>query len=193
MNTLVSLGALASFGMSAAAVALPRLGWPTFFEEPVMLLAFVLLGRAVEERAKLRATSDMSALLNLLPATARLVSGGAGGGSDAGSADASSYFREVPTNALIADDLILVLPGDRIPVDGVVAKGTSQVDEAAINGEPIPRPRRRDVVSPARSTATAPSPCASSPAARRRRWRASCAWSRRRSRGRRPCSGWRTR
>ncbi len=141
MNTLVSLGALASFGMSAAAVALPKLGWPTFFEEPVMLLAFVLLGRAVEERAKLRATSDMSALLNLLPATARLVSGGggAGGGPDAGIADASSYFREVPTNALIADDLILVLPGDRIPVDGVVEKGAGQVDEAAINGEPIPR------------------------------------------------------
>ena len=130
MNTLVSLGALASFGMSAAAVALPKLGWPTFFEEPVMLLAFVLLGRAVEERAKLRATSDMSALLNLLPATARLVSGGggAGPGGGAGGDDASSYYREVPTNALIADDLILVLPGDRIPVDGVVAKGTSQVD-----------------------------------------------------------------
>jgi Cu2+-exporting ATPase len=85
MNTLVSLGALASFGMSAAAVALPKLGWPTFFEEPVMLLAFVLLGRAVEERAKLRATSDMSALLNLLPATARLVSGGAG--PDSGATD----------------------------------------------------------------------------------------------------------
>ena len=150
MNTLVSLGALASFGMSAAAVALPKLGWPTFFEEPVMLLAFVLLGRAVEERAKLRATSDMSALLNLLPATARLVSGGggAGPGGGAGGDDASSYYREVPTNALIADDLILVLPGDRIPVDGVVAKGTSQVDEAAINGEPIPRPKAAgDVVS----------------------------------------------
>ena len=183
MNTLVSLGALASFGMSAAAVALPKLGWPTFFEEPVMLLAFVLLGRAVEERAKLRATSDMSALLNLLPATARLVSGGggAGPGGGAGGDDASSYYREVPTNALIADDLILVLPGDRIPVDGVVAKGTSQVDEAAIKGEPIPRPKPPATSSPpARSTATAPSPCASSPAARRRR--ASCAWSRRRSR-----------
>ena len=142
MNTLVSLGALASFGMSAAAVALPKLGWPTFFEEPVMLLAFVLLGRAVEERAKLRATSDMSALLNLLPATARLVSGGAGPDSGALDVpDASSYYREVPTNALIADDLILVLPGDRIPVDGVVARGTSQVDEAAINGEPIPKPK----------------------------------------------------
>ena len=85
--------ALASFGMSAAAVALPKLGWPTFFEEPVMLLAFVLLGRAVEERAKLRATSDMSALLNLLPATARLVSGrgrGTGPGGGAGGDDASS-------------------------------------------------------------------------------------------------------
>ena len=143
MNSLVSLGALASFGMSAAAVALPKLGWPTFFEEPVMLLAFVLLGRAVEERAKLRATSDMSALLNLLPATARLVSGGAPR-PDSGALDvpdASSYYREVPTSALIADDLILVLPGDRIPVDGVVARGTSQVDEAAINGEPIPKPK----------------------------------------------------
>ena len=74
--------------MSAAAVALPKLGWPTFFEEPVMLLAFVLLGRAVEERAKLRATSDMSALLNLLPATARLVSGG--GGADPAAAPAAT-------------------------------------------------------------------------------------------------------
>ena len=54
MNTLVSLGALASFGMSTVAVLVPKLGWPTFFEEPVMLMAFVLLGRAVEERAKLK-------------------------------------------------------------------------------------------------------------------------------------------
>ena len=144
MNTLVSLGALASFGMSAAAVALPKLGWPTFFEEPVMLLAFVLLGRAVEERAKLRATSDMIALLNLLPATARLVgSGGVAGddGNDHGDPSKNAYFREVPTSVLVPDDLILVLPGDRIPVDGVVWKGASQVDEAAINGEPIPNPK----------------------------------------------------
>ena len=155
MNALVSLGALASFGMSSAAVAMPRLGWPTFFEEPVMLLAFVLLGRAVEERAKLRATSDMSALLNLLPPTARLVAGarrdGASGpdGADAGGAAFDGdlegdvgAFREVPTSVIHPGDLVVVLPGDRVPVDGVVVRGRSSVDEAAINGEPIPRAKR---------------------------------------------------
>ena len=151
MNTLVSLGALASFGMSAAAVALPKLGWPTFFEEPVMLLAFVLLGRAVEERAKLQATSDMSALLNLLPATARLVPSGSlekNKDDDGDKKQDSSYFREVPTSILQPDDFILVLPGDRIPVDGIVHKGASQVDEAAINGEPIPVTKNKnDAVS----------------------------------------------
>ena len=62
MNSLVGLGACASFAMSAFAAARPSLGWPTFFEEPAMLLGCVLLGRALEERAKLMATSDLSAL-----------------------------------------------------------------------------------------------------------------------------------
>ena len=101
-----------------------------------MLLAFVLLGRAVEERAKLRATSDMSALLNLLPPTARLVPKGVD------DSNGGEYYRTVPTSVIQPEDTILVLPGDRIPVDGVVVKGVSQVDEAAINGEPIPRAKR---------------------------------------------------
>jgi P-type Cu+ transporter len=62
MNTLVSLGACASFGVSAVAAALPALRWRTYFEEPAMLLGFVLLGRALEERAKLQASADMVAL-----------------------------------------------------------------------------------------------------------------------------------
>ena len=62
MDSLVSLGACASFAVSAAAVAVPALQWPTFFEEPAMLLGCVLLGRALEERAKLAATSDLAAL-----------------------------------------------------------------------------------------------------------------------------------
>ena len=94
MNTLVSLGAMASFSMSTAAMMLPGLGWPTFFEEPVMLLAFVLLGRAVEERAKLQATSDMSALLNLLPVSSLLVS------SSSTSNGYEPYYRTVPTSVI---------------------------------------------------------------------------------------------
>ena len=139
MNTLVSLGALVvrheHRGGDAA-----KLGWPAFFEEPVMLLAFVLLGRAVEERAKLRATSDMSALLNLTPDRQAAAQGGGGGaGAGAGAGQTEDYYRTVPTSVIQPDDFILVLPGDRVPVDGVVVRGTSQVDEATINGEPIPR------------------------------------------------------
>lgn len=62
MSTLVGLGASASFGVSCIAAGLPALGWKTFFEEPAMLLGFVLVGRALEERAKVQASADMAAL-----------------------------------------------------------------------------------------------------------------------------------
>ena len=67
MSTLVGLGASASFGVSCIAAGLPALGWKTFFEEPAMLLGFVLVGRALEERAKLQASADMAALQVPLP------------------------------------------------------------------------------------------------------------------------------
>lgn len=54
MNSLVALGALSALGVSAVAAAVPSLGWRTFFEEPAMLLSVVLLGRTLEERAKLQ-------------------------------------------------------------------------------------------------------------------------------------------
>ena len=79
-------------------------GWPAFFEEPVMLLAFVLLGRAVEERAKLRASSDMTALLTLLPAHARLLL-----------PDQGTRTLTVPTHHLSPGDRVVVLPGVSLP------------------------------------------------------------------------------
>jgi len=130
MNTLVGLGAVSSFAVSTAAALLPKLGWQAFFEEPVMLLAFVLLGRAVEERAKLRASSDMTALLNFLPAKARLVMGQ--------DKDGHPTTVEVPCDSLSVGDSVVVLPGDRIPVDGVVKAGKSTVDESSLTGEPLP-------------------------------------------------------
>ncbi|CAM6089371.1 unnamed protein product [Calypogeia fissa] len=129
MNTLVGLGAVSSFAVSTAAAFLPKLGWQAFFEEPVMLLAFVLLGRAIEERAKLQASSDMTALLNFLPSTARLL---VNGGGD------SAPTIDIPCESLSVGDLVLVLPGDRIPVDGTVKGGRSTVDESSLTGEPLP-------------------------------------------------------
>ncbi|PIN00183.1 Cation transport ATPase [Handroanthus impetiginosus] len=130
MNTLVGLGALSSFAVSSLAAFLPKLGWKTFFEEPVMLIAFVLLGRNLEQRAKIRATSDMTGLLSILPSKARLLING--------SDEESSSTVEVPSNSLSVGDQIIVLPGDRIPADGVVRSGRSSVDESSFTGEPLP-------------------------------------------------------
>ncbi|KAE8716779.1 Copper-transporting ATPase PAA1 [Hibiscus syriacus] len=97
MNTLVGLGALSSFAVSSLAVLIPKLGWKAFFEEPVMLIAFVLLGRNLEQRAKIKATSDMTGLLSSLPSQARLMVDGS--------------VVEVPCNSLAVGDQIVVLPG----------------------------------------------------------------------------------
>ncbi|XP_022895540.1 copper-transporting ATPase PAA1, chloroplastic [Olea europaea var. sylvestris] len=130
MNTLVGLGALSSFAVSSLAAFIPKLGWKTFFEEPVMLIAFVLLGRNLEQRAKIKATSDMTGLLSMLPAKARLLANGGAGESDS--------TVEVPSSSLSVGDQIVVLPGDRIPADGIVRAGRSTVDESSFTGEPLP-------------------------------------------------------
>ncbi|XP_031129342.1 copper-transporting ATPase PAA1, chloroplastic [Ipomoea triloba] len=130
MNTLVGLGALSSFAVSSMAAFIPKLGWKAFFEEPVMLIAFVLLGRNLEQRAKIKATSDMTGLLNILPSKARLVVN-----SDMGE---QTSTVEVPCSNLSVGDQIIVLPGDRIPADGIVRAGRSTVDESSFTGEPLP-------------------------------------------------------
>ncbi|KAK4476895.1 hypothetical protein RD792_016059 [Penstemon davidsonii] len=130
MNTLVGLGALSSFAVSSLAAFMPKLGWKTFFEEPIMLIAFVLLGRNLEQRAKIKATSDMTGLLSILPSKARLLING--------DAEESSSTVEVPASSLSVGDQIIVLPGDRIPADGVVRAGRSSVDESSFTGEPLP-------------------------------------------------------
>lgn len=74
-------------------------GWKAFFEEPIMLIAFVLLGRNLEQRAKIKATSDMTGLLSILPSKARLL------------VDGEGSTVEVPCNSLSVGDQIVVLPG----------------------------------------------------------------------------------
>nr|XP_034903033.1 copper-transporting ATPase PAA1, chloroplastic-like [Populus alba] len=130
MNTLVGLGALSSFAVSSLAALIPKLGWKAFFEEPIMLIAFVLLGRNLDQRAKIKATSDMTGLLSVLPTKARLVVNG--DAKDLGS------IVEVPCSSLSVGDKIVVLPGDRVPADGTVTAGRSTIDESSFTGEPLP-------------------------------------------------------
>uniref|UniRef100_A0A1D1YAP0 Copper-transporting ATPase PAA1, chloroplastic n=2 Tax=Anthurium amnicola TaxID=1678845 RepID=A0A1D1YAP0_9ARAE len=95
-----------------------------------MLIAFVLLGRNLEQRAKLKATSDMTGLLNILPTKARLMIE-----SDI---EKLPSVVEVPCSSLSVGDRIVVLPGDRVPADGIVTAGRSTVDESSFTGEPLP-------------------------------------------------------
>jgi len=122
MNSLVGLGAVASFLISAASLTLPNLGWEApFFEEPVMLLAFILLGRSLEGRARARAASDLRALANLMPNEAHMV--------------LDDSVIDVGIQSVRKGDILRVLPGERVPVDGNVVSGRSGVDESMLTGE----------------------------------------------------------
>lgn len=140
MNSLVGFGAISAFIISAVSLAYPSLNWDaSFFDEPVMLLGFVLLGRSLEERARLQASSDMKDLLSLVSSQSRLVVP-----ADGGSISTNEVFPseaacfEVPTDDIRPGDFILILPGETIPVDGKVVAGVSVVDESMLTGEPLP-------------------------------------------------------
>jgi Cu2+-exporting ATPase len=129
MNTLVGLGAMSAYLASCVALWFPQLGWECFFDEPVMLLGFILFGRTLEQIARYRAVSSLSSLLSLKPTTARLV--------NHPEADGSSSV-EVPADRVRVGEYVRVLPGETIPVDGEVVWGKTAVDESMLTGESIP-------------------------------------------------------
>uniref|UniRef100_A0ACD5TVA0 Uncharacterized protein n=1 Tax=Avena sativa TaxID=4498 RepID=A0ACD5TVA0_AVESA len=140
MNSLVGFGSAAAFAISAVSLLNPELGWnSTFFDEPVMLLGFVLLGRSLEESARLKASSDMNELISLLSPQSRLI---VTSSSDDPSSDdilnSDAITVEVSVDDVRVGDSILVLPGETIPVDGNVIAGSSFVDESMLTGESLP-------------------------------------------------------
>ncbi|CAN1786616.1 Copper-transporting ATPase PAA2, chloroplastic, partial [Linum perenne] len=140
MNSLVGFGSIAAFLISAVSLLNPGLQWDaSFFDEPVMLLGFVLLGRSLEERARIRASSDMNELLSLVSTQSRLVVTSSDNNSSADTVLGSDAIcAEVPTDDVRVGDTILVLPGETIPVDGKVVAGRSVVDESMLTGESLP-------------------------------------------------------
>jgi Cu+-exporting ATPase len=133
MFTLIAIGVGAAFAFSAVAMLAPDLfppamrhagKVPLYFEAAAVVVVLVLLGQVLELRARSRTGSAIKALLNLAPPTARQV---APGGD-----------REVPLDRVKVGDWLRVVPGDKVPVDGVVVEGHSSVEESMITGEPIP-------------------------------------------------------
>ena len=137
MDVLVALGTSIAFLFSLWITFLPVItgdweshaalaindGMP-YFETCAMLITFVLFGKMLESRAKGATNQAIESLMNLTPPTARVVRGG--------------EEREVPLAQVVAGDTVLVRPGEKMPVDGVVVEGATEVDESMLTGETLP-------------------------------------------------------
>ena len=130
MNTLVAVGTLSAYFYSAAATLFPALFRragvkpSVFFDTSAIIIALILFGRLLEARAKGRTSEAIRRLAGLQPRTAHVIRGGT--------------ETEVPAAEVQVGDLVLVRPGERIPVDGIVAEGRSSIDESMITGESLP-------------------------------------------------------
>ena len=134
MDTLIALGSGAAVLYSAAVTIAPNffrsrgIAPDTYYEAAVLIVAFVLSGRALEARAKHQTTGALRALIGLQSPTARVSRAG--------------LESEVPVAEVHPGDLVVVRPGEKLPVDGIVADGRSFVDESMLTGEPAPVDKR---------------------------------------------------
>jgi Cu+-exporting ATPase len=127
MNTLVSLGTGVAFFYSAYATIRPAPGRQVYFDAVLLIIGFLLLGKALEGRAKRRALAALDALSRLKPATARRIRDG--------------VQTMVPLDEILVGESVLVLPGERFPVDATILEGRTTVDESMLTGESTPLDR----------------------------------------------------
>jgi Cu+-exporting ATPase len=130
MNTLISLGTSAAYFYSLAVTIWPgvfathQLGLEVYYDTSAMIITFILLGRWLEAKARGRASEAIGRLMALAPPTARIRRDGT--------------EQEIPLQQVREGDLIVVRPGEKIAVDGIVTEGTSTVDESMLTGESLP-------------------------------------------------------
>ncbi len=130
MDTLIGLGTsvayLFSFSLAAFELALKPYVDTTqdYYDVTIIVIGFITLGKFLEARAKLRTGGAIEALMGLQARTAIILEGG--------------KEREIPIEQVVAGNILVIRPGSRIPVDGVVKLGRSYVDESMVSGEPVP-------------------------------------------------------
>jgi Cu+-exporting ATPase len=128
MNSLVAIGTGAAWSYSVVATFAPGLLPPgtayVYYEAAAVIVTLILLGRYLEAKAKGRTSEAIKRLIGLTPKTARVLRDG--------------EAVEIPLAEVRAGDVVLVRPGEKVPVDGEVTEGSSFVDESMITGEPVP-------------------------------------------------------
>ncbi len=134
MNTLVAVGTGAAFAYSVLATAAPTVltsrgvAADVYYEAVLFIIALVLVGNTFESRAKRQTSAALRALAGLQPKTARVLRGG--------------QERDLPLDDVVVGDVVLVRPGERVPVDGEILDGASALDESMLTGESLPVAKR---------------------------------------------------
>ena len=130
MNTLVALGTGSAYLYSLSVTLLPNffvsqgLQADVYYEAAVVIITLILLGRLLENRAKGKTSAAIRQLMGLQAKTARVIR--------------QNREIDIPIRSVIVGDIVIVRPGEKIPVDGAIVEGTSTVDESMVTGEPIP-------------------------------------------------------
>jgi len=124
MDVLIALGSSSAYFYSIAVLLLPGTGTHVYFETSAVIITLIKLGKLLEVRAKGKTSSAIRKLMTLAPSIAHLeIDGGE---------------KDIPAEQVRKGDIVIVKPGERIPVDGVVISGFSSVDESIMTGESIP-------------------------------------------------------
>jgi Cu+-exporting ATPase len=124
MDVLVAMGSSAAYFYSLAVLLLPGVDGHVYFETSATIITLIKLGKVLEARAKGRTSEAIKKLMGLRPKTAQVVRNGS--------------EVEVPIEAVVLGDVVVVRPGERLPVDGVVIEGRSAIDESMLTGESLP-------------------------------------------------------
>jgi Cu+-exporting ATPase len=124
MDVLVAMGSSVAYFYSLALLFLPSLGAHVYFETSAVIITLIKLGKMLEARTKGRTGGAIRKLIGLRPKTATIVQ--------------NDIEQEIPLTRVKVGDTVLVRPGERIPVDGLVLDGQSAVDESMLSGEPLP-------------------------------------------------------
>ncbi len=124
MDVLVVMGTSAAWGLSTWVTVTGGGGGHLYFEASAMIITLILFGKWMEARAKRSAASAIRALMDLRPETAQV--------------ELDGRIVEVPVESVQRDAVVVVRPGERLPVDGVILEGSSQLDESMLTGESMP-------------------------------------------------------